>query len=402
MFFLTFFTVLTTIYGYIGWRLIMPAAFASPWNGVLWGVLSLFWLLPLATLVLRMRKLRPRWRDQLSLIAFLSLGFFLLVFSMLVIRDMSLLLTVGVKKATALAHNNEMQVQLRAIAPFGYGLRHLINITNIGVLSFAGMLIVYGIYSARRRPRVVTVEIPIADLPADLEGFRIAQISDLHVGPTIKRDFVQRTVNQVNGLSADMIVFTGDLADGSVSALRNEVAPLAGLSAPHGVYFVTGNHEYYSGAETWIAEVRRLGLEVLLNEHRLLQKGRARLLVAGVTDYNAGDIIRSHHTNPAAAFANAPASEVKILLAHQPRSIFAAAKLGVDLQISGHTHGGQFFPGNLMVRMQQPYVAGLYRHEKTWLYISRGTGYWGPPIRLGAPPEITVITLKSARRDHTL
>ncbi|MDZ7307792.1 MAG: metallophosphoesterase [candidate division KSB1 bacterium] len=220
------------------------------------------------------------------------------------------------------------------------------------------------------------------------------QISDLHVGDTITAAFVKKVVAAVNRLAPDVIVFTGDLADGGVAHLREDVAPLAQLSSRYGKFHVTGNHEYYSGAEAWLAEARRLGFTVLLNEHRVVTHGSSRVLIAGVPDFGAGPFVPHHDSNPAQALANAPPAELKILLAHQPRSIFAAARAGFDLQLSGHTHGGQFFPWNFLVPLQQPYVSGLHRHGNTWIYVSNGTGYWGPPIRLGAPAEVTVIKLK--------
>ena len=187
------------------------------------------------------------------------------------------------------------------------------------------------------------------------------------------------------------------LVDGSVAELSQHTACLSRLSARHGAFFVTGNHEYYSGVRSWVAEIRRLGLRVLMNEHVVLQHKGAGVVVAGVTDFNAGSFDPSQHSDPAAAIAGAPADAgVNVLLAHQPRSAFAARKAGYDLQLSGHTHGGQFLPWNFFVRFQQPFTAGLHRLGKLWIYVSRGTGYWGPPKRLGAPSEITRLTLVPA------
>ncbi len=267
----------------------------------------------------------------------------------------------------------------------------LVHNTNLAILGLTGAILLYGVYAARRRPKIVEVDVPLSNLPEDLARLRIVQISDLHVGPTIKRDFVEKVVAQVRSLAPDIIAFTGDLADGSVNDLRHEVEPLMKLSARYGKFFVTGNHEYYSGAKPWIVEVQRLGFTVLMNEHCVIQHGRSRLLLAGVPDFNAGHMLAPHHSDPVAATANAPTTDLKILLAHQPRSIFVAAQAGFDLQLSGHTHGGQFFPWNFLVPLQQPFVAGLHRHQNTWLYVSCGAGYWGPPLRLGASSEVTVI-----------
>jgi predicted MPP superfamily phosphohydrolase len=244
---------------------------------------------------------------------------------------------------------------------------------------------------------VRSVEVAIPKLPQALHGFTIAQISDVHVGPTIKRDYLEAIVDAVNALEADMIAVTGDLVDGSVRELAPHTAPLARLSARHGAFFVTGNHEYYSGAGPWIAEIERLGLRVLVNEHVVLRHEGVALVVAGVTDYSAHHFDPAHRSDPQAAIAGAPRDAgARVLLAHQPRSAFAAVDAGYDLQLSGHTHGGQFLPWNFLVRFQQPFTAGLHRLKDLWVYTSRGTGYWGPPKRLGAPSEITHVRLVSA------
>jgi predicted MPP superfamily phosphohydrolase len=255
---------------------------------------------------------------------------------------------------------------------------------------------VIGLVNARRRARVRSVDVAIDNLPPALHGFTIAQISDVHVGPTIGRGYVEGIVTAVNAIEADLIAITGDLVDGTVDELGPHVAPLAALTARHGAFFVTGNHEYYSGARPWIAELDRLGIRVLLNEHVLLRHRGAPLVVAGVTDYSAHHFEPSHRSDPAAAVAGAPPDAVKLLLAHQPRSAFAAVDAGFHLQLSGHTHGGQFLPWNFFVRLQQPFTAGLRRLGMLWVYTSRGTGYWGPPKRLGAPSEITRVRLVPA------
>jgi predicted MPP superfamily phosphohydrolase len=254
-----------------------------------------------------------------------------------------------------------------------------------------------GLIIARRRPGIVEIEIPVVDLPHALHGFSIAQISDVHVGPTIKRGFVEGIVRRVNELEADMIAVTGDLVDGSVQQLSAHTAPLAGLTARHGAYFVTGNHEYYSGERAWTEEIRRLGLRVLENEHVVLKHDGASLVLAGVTDYGAHHFDPAQRSDPAAALRGAPIDAgAKVLLAHQPSSAMAAANAGFDVQISGHTHGGQFWPWNLFVHFFQPFSSGLHRLKDLWIYVSRGTGYWGPPNRFGVPSEITWIRLVPA------
>ncbi len=240
---------------------------------------------------------------------------------------------------------------------------------------------------------MVNVEIPLAGLPKELEGFTIAQISDIHIGQTIKRNFVEAIVDRVNRLKADMIAITGDVVDGSVPDLAQHTEPLARLESRHGTYVVTGNHEYYSGVHAWIRELERLGTRVLVNEHVVLDHEGAALTVAGVTDWSAHHFDPSQKSDPEAAAKGAPAHVLKVLLAHQPRSAPFAEAAGYHLQLSGHTHGGQFWPWNFLVHLQQPFTAGLNRLGRMWVYVSRGTGYWGPPMRFGVPSEITLIRL---------
>jgi len=218
----------------------------------------------------------------------------------------------------------------------------------------------------------------------------------VHVGPTICRPYVERVVAAVNTLDADLVAITGDLVDGSVGELAPHVAPLAALRSREGTFFVTGNHEYYSGATAWVAELRRLGLTVLANQHVAIRRGDATLVLGGVNDYSAGHFDRAGASDPVKALAGSPPGAVRVLLAHQPRSAEAAEAAGFDLQLSGHTHGGQFLPWNLLVRLQQPFTAGLERWRRMWVYTSRGTGYWGPPKRFGAPSEITLLRLVAA------
>jgi len=266
----------------------------------------------------------------------------------------------------------------------------------LAVLAATPAITLVGYFMARRVAPVVKVDVPVENLPDELEGFTIAQISDIHVGPTIKRPFVEKMVERVNRLQADVIAITGDIVDGSVGELRDHTAPLAGLTSRHGTYAVTGNHEYYSGARAWVVELRRLGANVLLNEHVVIERGTASIALAGVTDFSAHHFDPSHRSDPHRAVAGAPDDAVKVLLAHQPRSARMAAIAGFHLQLSGHTHGGQFWPWNLLVRLQQPFTAGLNRLGRMWVYINRGTGYWGPPMRFGIPSEITRIRLVRA------
>lgn len=268
------------------------------------------------------------------------------------------------------------------------------GVVNASVVGTTVSLGGVGVANARSPATVVEVEVPVDGLPPDLDDLRIVQLSDVHVGPTIRREDLEAVVRRCNTLEPDLVVITGDLVDGHVEDLLAEVEPLRELRARHGVFFVTGNHEYYWDGPAWCRYVQSLGVHVLCNEHRAIAVGAATLLVAGVTDYRAHEYVEAHRSSPRAALAGAPEHDFSVLLAHQPRSIFEAAEAGVGLQLSGHTHGGQYVPFNMLVHLAQPYVAGLHRHGASWIYVSRGTGYWGPPMRVGAQHEITSVRLR--------
>ena len=372
MFVLIFLALLGSIYGYSGWRLIPYL----PPPAQIGAALALVFLLLMPLLLFRLRS-RPHlaWlTDPLAWVAYLGMGFFIVCSTLLILRDIGGLL-------------------LDLVYPIDATLNASIDLaTFVLTLVMAG----YGCYQARRTPAVRQVDVPIANLPNALVGLRIVQISDLHVGPTIKAPFVERVVARVNELQPDLIVFTGDLADGTVERLATHTASLAELTAPLGLYFCTGNHEYYSGVESWTEQARRLGFDVLINEGRQIDCGSGRIVLAGVTDFSAGELVPDHASDPAKALAASDGADVRILLAHQPRSIEAASQANCHLQLSGHTHGGQFVPWKYVVSLQQPYVTGLHKFRDTWIYIHRGTGYWGPPLRLGVPSEIAVLTLSRA------
>lgn len=361
---------------YIGLR-IVPALDSAPGAAAFVLLLCASALLVPAGLLAR-RILRPPAADTLAGVGMLFLGLFSSLLIATLVRDVVLALLWLASLAWPLPRE--------AVARF----------TAAAVPWLAIVLTAVGLWNARRTAQVVTVRVPLARLPLALEGFRIVQISDIHVGPTIKHAYLAAVVERVNALQADVVAITGDLVDGSVEELRLHVAPLADLRARHGVYFVTGNHEYYSGVHAWVAELQRLGIRVLHNEHVVLGDGGRRLVLAGVTDFSGHHFDADHKSDPRAAIADAPADVVKVLLAHQPRSAPAAAAAGFDLQISGHTHGGQFLPWNLFVPLQQPYTAGLHQLGRMWVYVSRGTGYWGPPKRLGAPSEIGELVLTAS------
>ena len=365
------------LHAYIGFRLLPDLALGAAGTAAAIAYLALSVFLMPAPLLARSAVHRP-WMDLLAWLGYLAMGLFSSLFVLTLLRDV--LLLAGV-----------------VVGLFAHGalpIDRFREASAIVVPALALLLTLVGVFNARRLARVVRVDIPINGLPAALSGFVIVQISDIHVGSTIKRGYLSAIVGAVNALKPDLVAVTGDLVDGSVERLGPHVAPLASLSARHGVYFVTGNHEYYSGADAWVTELRRLGLNVLMNQNAVLEHDGARLLVGGVTDFSAHHFDPAQRSDPRAALFGAPLDvAVRLLLAHQPRSAAAAEEAGFDLQLSGHTHGGQFLPWNFFVRFQQPFTAGLNRLKKLWVYTSRGTGYWGPPVRFGAPSEITRLRL---------
>ncbi len=264
-----------------------------------------------------------------------------------------------------------------------------------GTLVTASGLAVLAMRSALGPVAVRRVDVPLRRLGRQQDGITLAQLTDLHIGPTIGHRELSDVVNRTNALLADVVVITGDLVDGSVDELRDAVSPLANLKAKHGVFFVTGNHEYFSGASAWVRELSRLGIRVLRNERVTIGTGEMAFDLAGVDDRSAARFSDDGHGEDLEkALAGRDVTRALVLLAHQPRTVLDAARFGVDLQLSGHTHGGQIWPFGALVRLQQGFLAGLGRHQDTLIYVSRGTGYWGPPMRLLAPAEITQIVLR--------
>jgi hypothetical protein len=272
------------------------------------------------------------------------------------------------------------------------------RVVAVAVLAIAAVLLVWGYFEAMRVPRVRTVEVGIGGLGSGLDGARVVLITDTHYGPIDRVRWSARVVEVVNSLDADVACHTGDIADGSVAARQEQSRHLADVRARLARTYVTGNHEYFGEADGWLAHMTELGWEALHNRHIVVERGGARLVVAGVDDRTAkGSGRPGHGADHGAALAGAPDGVPVLLLAHQPKQVDAAISHGVDLQISGHTHGGQMWPFHLLVRVDQPTLHGLTRHgERTQLYTSRGTGFWGPPFRIFAPSEITLLILRTA------
>ncbi|RYY93369.1 MAG: metallophosphoesterase [Comamonadaceae bacterium] len=358
----------------LGIRLV--PALGQPLAGTLLAVLLVVSAVLMPAGLVARRWLRPPASDWLTWVGMVCMGLFSSLAVLALLRELVLL---GAWLATL------------GGAVIDAGQLHAWSARAVVALALAGSVL--GFANARRTAAVRRVQVRIPGLPAALQGLRIVQITDIHVGPTIKVAYLQAIVDRVNALQPDVIAVTGDIVDGSVPELQAHVAPLGTLRARHGSYFVTGNHEYYAGVHAWTREMQRLGLHVLHNSHVVLQHGDGQLVLAGVPDYGAHHFDEAHRSDPAAALAGAPGNAPRVLLAHQPRTAPAASAAGFDLQLSGHTHGGQFFPWSFFVPLQQPYTAGLHRLGGLQVYVSRGTGYWGPPKRLFAPSEIAEITL---------
>ena len=267
-----------------------------------------------------------------------------------------------------------------------------------GAAIFAGLTAAgvtgYGVRTALGPPQLDRVQIPLAKLPRAMDGTRIAVVSDIHIGPLTGTNHVRRIVDLINSVDADIVAIVGDLVDGTVAELGPGAAALADIRARHGAYFVTGNHEYYSGHQEWIAEVARLGVRPLRNERLEIPARGGVLDLAGVNDVG-GDAYGDGPDMAKALGGRDPARPV-VLMAHQPLQAFEAAKYGVDLQVSGHTHGGQMVPFDLLIPLQQPVTNGLSVVDGVPVYVTNGAGFWGPPVRVGAPPQVTLINLRTA------
>ncbi|WP_129266537.1 metallophosphoesterase [Streptomyces sp. M3] len=274
------------------------------------------------------------------------------------------------------------------------------RIVGYVVLGVAAVLLAWGYHEARRVPRVRQVDVQLPRLGPGLDGTRVALITDTHYGPLDRARWSERVCETVNSLEADLVCHTGDIADGTAERRRAQAVPLGTVRATRARVYVTGNHEYYSEAQGWVDLMDELGWEPLRNRHLLVERGGDTLVVAGVDDVTAESSgLAGHRAHLAGALDGADPDLPVLLLAHQPKFVDRAAAGGVDLQLSGHTHGGQIWPFHHLVRIDQPTVAGLSRHgTRTLLYTSRGTGFWGPPFRIFAPSEITLLVLRSPQQ----
>ena len=318
--------------------------------------------------------------------ALLWMGVGFLTVAMLGIADLGRLLFAGAARLAAFFGD-------RPLAPLDPERRvFLARAFAGGAGAMAAGLSVLGIKSALAAVKVREVPVRLKNLPAHLAGTKLVQISDVHIGPLLRKEWLEGVVERIRALAPDLVAITGDLVDGSVRELEEHVAPLAAIPSRLGTFFVTGNHEYYSGAEAWLRHLPKLGIRPLQNERVRVCEG---LEIAGINDLSARGR-DGHAPDLDKALAGRDTSCALVLLAHQPRQFGEAARKGVDLTLSGHTHGGQIWPFSWLVALTQPFLAGLHRRGDSQLYVSRGTGFWGPPLRVFAPAEITLLTLLPA------
>jgi predicted MPP superfamily phosphohydrolase len=392
VFFFVALAILGGMHGYLWLRLVRDPVLPEPWRRTLtWVLLGAGLLIPLGLMAARMAG--RSWIRFIPSAAFLWMGIAFLLFATLLAADL-------VRSGAWLS--GWVADWFRQIPePPADPARRLFVARAVagGAVLVAGTAGLVSYRSATGPAVIEEVPIRLPRLPATLSGYTIAQISDLHVGPTIREKEVRRVVAQTNGMKPDLIVITGDLMDGTPRELGEIMAELARLEARDGVLFVTGNHEYYSGVDAWLEVLPTLGIRPLRNEQLNIGDAGGRFTLAGVDDWSASQFGRGHGMDLEKAVAGHDPERPLVLLAHQPREFQAAVLAGVDLQLSGHTHGGQLFPFNYAVRAAFPWVKGLYRETVAGrtgqIYVSRGTGYWGPPMRLGSPPEISKLILTS-------
>ena len=362
----TLIALLVLLFRWFAARLVHDPGLPEPWDGAaLWAIGGMFGCLVAGPVF---ERLPPYpWRRVGCVAAWIGVGVLFVGTWVLALADL----------ASAVG-----------LLPVGAGAKALgVVAATLGIAGFATV-------SGLGDPALERVSIDLARWPAALDGFRIAQISDIHIGPILGAGFARRLTERVNALEADLVVITGDLVDGPVDQVGAGVGPFRDLAGRHGVFFVTGNHDVYSGDEAWVARVRELGITPLRNAHRAFDVAGARFDLAGVDDHRGDWVTGTSEDLPAALAGRDPAVPV-ILLAHDPSTFKKARRAGVDLQLSGHTHGGQIWPFRYLVRIAVRWVSGVYRDGDSTIYVSRGTGFWGPPLRLFAPAELTEITLRS-------
>jgi predicted MPP superfamily phosphohydrolase len=362
--------ILVVGYAYIAARLTSTA----PVRVLLAVPFTLVWILP----AVYWSGDRDRWdreHEWVQALCFVCMGWLSFLLVLTVLRDLLLLVTAWLPPLAT------VHAFLEASGP---------TWVPVAALAAVGA----GALAALRGPHVRRIDVPVEGLAPDLDGLRIVQISDLHTGPTMRRAYVQRVVDMTRALAPDVVALTGDIVDGSVRQLASRVAPLRALASGDRAFFVLGNHDYYSGAAPWTAHFEAMGFRVLRNAHVTVERGAARLLIGGVIDFAARMSDPDGGPRPDLATDGDTRPAFRLLLAHNPKIAPLAEQAGFDLQLSGHTHAGQFFPWTYVIHwVHGPHAAGLSRRGRLWVYVSAGTGTWGPPVRLGTRPELTLLRL---------
>ena len=384
-------SILGLFYAYLGWRLVHPLNVKPTIKraAALWLILS--WLSSLLPIMLNGLRGEFLWVTWVSSLVYLNLGFFSLILPLLLLFDLAhglVFLGILVKNKIKILVFKDQQPSKN---PRGILLRG--NRFSLGLMLLAAPIFLIGSYNALSPPQIKPVEITYPALHPDLQGLTILQLSDLHLGDFLGQEFTQDLVARSRELKPDLVVLLGDLGEGRAAYLREELAPLSKMEATWGKFFVTGNHEYFGGKKDWVQAVRGLGYQVLENRHHILLVGGAKLLVAGVSDPMAEEMDPQNAPDLDKALEGQPDADFRLLLAHQPMNFSSAVKAGFDLQLSGHTHGGQYYPWLFFAVWVNGYLKGLHQEGDARLYVGQGTGFWGPPIRLGSKSEITLITL---------
>jgi predicted MPP superfamily phosphohydrolase len=389
------------LHSYLWWRLVRSTTVPGRPRRRLTVLTVLLGLLPVAAILLR-RTLPLDAAGPLDWVAYSWLGVAFYAFlALLVLEPVRVLARLVRRRRRALVPAGPTPEEDPAEAPepdVPTSSRRLFLARGLAVtagtvaLGTAGT----GVYLANSAPVVQRVPITLRGLDPALDGFRIVTFSDGHLSATYGGRRFERLVEIVNEQRPDVVAIVGDLVDGEVDELRDDVAPLADLVSEQGVYFVTGNHEYFVDTRAWLRHLPTLGVDVLHNERVTLTRGTATFDLAGIDDRTAASSgVPGHGANLHAALDGRDERSPVVLLAHQPVQVERAAAAGVDLQLSGHTHGGQLWPFDYVIRLDQPALEGLSRVGDTQLYVTRGAGYWGPPMRIGARPEVTVVELRS-------
>jgi predicted MPP superfamily phosphohydrolase len=386
VFFLVALTIVGSVHYYLYRRLAVAPRLPPPWSAVM-AIAFIVLVLAVPFSLFAARVLGPQAARYLSFPVFVWLGTMMLLFFAFA--------SIDLVRGAAYVFARVLASQDLVLSPE----RRLLVARVVALVGVATVLPAAALSVARGLGDVVVkhVEVELERLPPQFDGFGIAQLTDLHLGPMRDGAWLTQVVARTNGLEPDLVAITGDLVDGSVEHLAGQVEPLRALRADEGVFMVTGNHEYFDDPVGWMEYLPELGIRILRNERVVIRREDARFDLAGVDDPVGGRFAPGHGTDVERALGGRDRDRVAVLLAHQPNVIEDARSHGADLVLSGHTHGGQLWPFSLLVHMAQPYVSGLFRRGGTQIYVSEGTGFWGPPMRLGTTPEITLVTLRSAR-----